>query len=278
MSRDHTADLNENWAAWLDFTAAHAPGGASRTFGAIRCAFVGVPMPLFNQAFVFEAPAASDLAEATKWFEARDVPFWVTTPASHASSVAEVAEQAGLDPDTECTRAWPSPRWPTSRRSRRARRRSSASQNQTGCVMSRSSPRKRSKRRSRQPHCSHRPRPWTTTGAPGSWATSTERRRHADSCSAIGTSPGSTPSASAGLPAHARAAITAAVLAAGHDAGCSVGILQASTMGQPVYDRMGFHTVTQYHHFSPPERTHHRLRELSTQNSFPSGSASTTQL
>jgi GNAT superfamily N-acetyltransferase len=47
------------------------------------------------------------------------------------------------------------------------------------------------------------------------------------------------------------AAITAAVLAAGRDSGCSIGVLQASPMGAPVYDRMGFETVTQYHRFAP---------------------------
>lgn len=61
MSRDELADLNENWAAWLRFTADHAAGGESPTFGAIRCSSVGVPMPLFNQAFVFAEPAVHDL-------------------------------------------------------------------------------------------------------------------------------------------------------------------------------------------------------------------------
>jgi GNAT superfamily N-acetyltransferase len=45
------------------------------------------------------------------------------------------------------------------------------------------------------------------------------------------------------------AAISAAVLTAGRDLGCSIGVLQASPMGEPVYNRMGFETVTQYHLF-----------------------------
>ena len=66
VSRSALGDLNENWATWLQFTADHAAGGASQTFGAIRCSSVGVPMPLFNQAFVFEQPSLDDLTQATR--------------------------------------------------------------------------------------------------------------------------------------------------------------------------------------------------------------------
>lgn len=45
------------------------------------------------------------------------------------------------------------------------------------------------------------------------------------------------------------AAISWTVLAAGRDAGCSIGVLQASPMGEPVYDQMGFETITRYHLF-----------------------------
>lgn len=103
MSRSVLDDLNENWAAWLDFTAEHATSGASRTFGAVRCSSVGVPMPLFNQAFVFDEPAADDLASATSWLSARNVPFWVTAPDATAGAVAGMAESAGLDSSAATT-------------------------------------------------------------------------------------------------------------------------------------------------------------------------------
>lgn len=45
------------------------------------------------------------------------------------------------------------------------------------------------------------------------------------------------------------AAISASVLAAGRDLGCSIGVLQASPMGDPVSCRMGFETATQYNLF-----------------------------
>lgn len=46
------------------------------------------------------------------------------------------------------------------------------------------------------------------------------------------------------------AAITTTVLSAGSDLGCTIGVLQASPMGEPVYEHMGFDTVTQYHSFA----------------------------
>ena len=42
------------------------------------------------------------------------------------------------------------------------------------------------------------------------------------------------------------AAITRQVVADGIAAGCDVAILQASDMGYPVYERMGFRTVVEY--------------------------------
>ena len=46
-------------------------------------------------------------------------------------------------------------------------------------------------------------------------------------------------------------AMTGAVLRAGRDAGCQVGVLQSSEMGYPLYRSMGFETVVTYHHFEP---------------------------
>ena len=46
-------------------------------------------------------------------------------------------------------------------------------------------------------------------------------------------------------------AISRAVLAAGREHGCEIGVLQASPMGRPVYEQMGSETVTRYHHFLP---------------------------
>jgi GNAT superfamily N-acetyltransferase len=48
------------------------------------------------------------------------------------------------------------------------------------------------------------------------------------------------------------AAMTAAALRAGQDRGRRIGTLQASPMGHPVYQRMGFQVVAEYRKFSLP--------------------------
>ena len=48
-------------------------------------------------------------------------------------------------------------------------------------------------------------------------------------------------------------AMSWAVLRAGREAGCHVGVLQSSEMGYPLYERMGFETVVTYHHFEPAD-------------------------
>lgn len=56
------------------------------------------------------------------------------------------------------------------------------------------------------------------------------------------------------LPTHRRrglgAAITSRAVMRGKEQGCSVSILQASAMGQPVYEAMGFRTVAPYRTFA----------------------------
>ncbi len=51
----------------------------------------------------------------------------------------------------------------------------------------------------------------------------------------------------------ALAAMTARVAADGVAAGCDVAILQASDMGRPVYERMGYRRVVQYMGYVEPE-------------------------
>ncbi|SEG84724.1 Acetyltransferase (GNAT) domain-containing protein [Actinacidiphila yanglinensis] len=48
------------------------------------------------------------------------------------------------------------------------------------------------------------------------------------------------------------AVLTVAALAAGQQRGLHIGTLQASTLGEPVYTRLGFERVAEYQLFKPP--------------------------
>jgi GNAT superfamily N-acetyltransferase len=58
------------------------------------------------------------------------------------------------------------------------------------------------------------------------------------------------------IPSHRRRgygqAMTSRVEADGHDEGCTVAVLQASDMGHPIYQRMGYRTVVEYMGYAPP--------------------------
>ena len=50
------------------------------------------------------------------------------------------------------------------------------------------------------------------------------------------------------------AAMTARVVADGVTAGCDVAALQASDLGRPIYERLGFRTVVRYAAYAEPKR------------------------
>lgn len=95
--RDVLSDVSSSWVAWLESMADHVPAGEFGWLGEIPAASVGVPIPLFNQAFVLQQPSVEELRRATRWMTERNVPFWITVPGSLADSVAEIADAAGLE-------------------------------------------------------------------------------------------------------------------------------------------------------------------------------------
>ncbi len=250
MGRDELGDINENWAAWMRFTAEHAAGGESRTFGAIRCSSVGVPMPLFNQAFVFEEPSLDDLQQATSWLTNRNVPFWVTAPDSLASEVGVLAEPVGLDPTSTTMPGMAYARLaalPTDRDSEIVGVTESGQLGDFAVVASEAfgAPLEAAEMLAPASTLDDDRCRWFVAYVDGDPAACGQLLRTADVAGVY----------SIGVRERFRrrglgAEITAAVLGAGRDSGCSIGVLQASPMGEPVYDRMGFKIVTKYHNFA----------------------------
>lgn len=253
VSSDVLADMNDNWAEWLSFTAEHSPGGESRTFGAIRCSSVGVPMPLFNQAFVFEEPSVGDVEQATSWFAERQVPFWVSAPDSVAPAIADMAESTGLDPVAATMPGMayaPLGELPAEEvgGAEFVRITESAQLGDFALVASEAfgAPVQAAALLAPASTLADDRCAWFLGYLDGELAACGQLLRTADIAGVY----------SIGVREQFRrrglgAAITAAALVTGRDRGCSTGVLQASPMGAPVYDRMGFDTVTQYHCFSP---------------------------
>lgn len=253
MSRDQLTDLNENWAAWLHFTADHAPGGETRTFGSIRCSSVGVPMPLFNQAFVFEEPPVDELTRATSWLAGRDVPFWVTVPDSVAPAVADMAGAVGLDPTATTMPGMAHP----------SLDRLAADPVGDVEILEVADPAQLADFAIVASEAFGAPLEAATTLAPAS--TLDDDRcswflGYVDGdpvvCGQLICTADVAGVYSIGVREQFRrrglgTAISATVLTAGRARGCSIGVLQASPMGEPVYRRMGFETVTEYQLFVP---------------------------
>ncbi len=252
MKRDVLSDANSNWVACLEVVTDHVEGGQARRFGTVAAASAGVPIPLFNQVFVFQPPEPAEMAAAVRWISGRELPFWVTVPESLVDDLREFADGAGLvlsegatpgmaltqlddRPDqSSCAEIVPV---------------SDASQlEDVASVTAEAFGLPLDSARALVPAsmledprirwfvgyvdggavaCGQLLRTGHVAGVYAIAVRETFRRR--------------------GLGE----AVSWQVLRAGSEAGCSVGVLQASPMGQPVYRRMGFNEIVRYRHFAP---------------------------
>lgn len=78
MASNHVARLNAHGRTALSKLADHVPDAEVERFGRLTAVWTGVPVPIYNQVFTFDAPAREELEAAVAWMADRDVPFWVT--------------------------------------------------------------------------------------------------------------------------------------------------------------------------------------------------------
>lgn len=78
MDRDAATRVNDNLRTTFLRLADQAPDGATRQFGTVSVAATGFPSQVYNQVFVLESPSRDDVRAALTWVQARDVPFCVT--------------------------------------------------------------------------------------------------------------------------------------------------------------------------------------------------------
>jgi GNAT superfamily N-acetyltransferase len=252
MDTDHTARVNAHTRTAFVKLADHVDEAEVARFGPLTALSAGIPMPLYNQILTFEAPARDDLEAAVSWMAKRDVPFWVTVPdplledvGEHAvelglakaevvqpmmiltslgeippnETVADISEVTDADildevVDITATVFGIPPEF--------------VRQMTTSSMLNDEEVRMFVGRVDGVPVACGRLIKTDDVAGVFDIAVDEEFRRQG-----IGE------------------AITWAVLRAGRDAGCQIGALESTEMGYPLYQRMGFETVVDYHRFEP---------------------------
>lgn len=252
MSSERLSGFHANWAAWLGEFARHVPGAEVRQFGSLPAAAVGMPIPLFNQAFAFEVPTEDELREAVEWLSSRGAPFWVSTPAENADEIAAIAPAVGLADTAESIPGM----W--------------ISLDDVSQLL----PNELHIVRATEPEHLDAfavaisggfgpPPELARTITPDSVLNDDDHNQHLVgyvdeepvACAELVATGDIAGVYSVAVPEQHRRrgygeAVTAAVLRAGRDLGCTTGCLQASDMGKPIYERMGFDTFTEYRLFA----------------------------
>ena len=252
MTRDLVAATNENLRSAFAILAAEAQTGECRQFGPLTAACAGVAVPLFNRVFVFDAPSSGDLSAAVAWLSERDVPFRVTVTEPVVEEVtnhrgdfdlAKAGEQPGMAMGS--LDELPSP-------------------DSVANIAAVTGPEDRDD--------------FSTVTAsafgmpPDVVAQVDQAALAADDMRPFLGRVDGRPAASGllvqsgdvaglywiGVVEEFRRqgigeAMSWAVLRAGREAGCHVGVLQSSEMGYPLYERMGFEPVVTYHQFAPAD-------------------------
>lgn len=248
-------DANANLRTAFVALAEHGETGVTRTFGSIEVAYVGVPIPMFNRLFVFTPPSREDLVAAVDWMAGKDVPFWVTVP----DSVLERFERTVTEADGTL-------------------RLVKAGQPHPGMVLASLEGIGESEpdldvemvvdagglddfvavssaafdipsdvgRRLTPPAILTDDRIEAFLGRVEDQPVACGLLIRTDDVAGVYTIGVEEPFRRRGYGA----AITRAVLEAGRRRGCTVGVLQASAMGYPVYEKMGFETTVEYHQFT----------------------------
>jgi GNAT superfamily N-acetyltransferase len=250
MARDLVDAANANLRVAYVRLAEAVPSGATRRFGPLVAPATGLPVPMFNRVLAFEAPSPDDLSTAVGWLDDRDVPFWVTavepvaealdgsladlglvetaehpgmamapldglSPGDPPADIGEVTDPTGLD--AFCSVAASVFGTPPGVAERIYRAALAADGERLFLARVDGEP----------VACGLLIRSGDVAGVYTIGVVETHRRQ--------------------GLGA----AMTRAVLRAGREAGCEVGVLQSSEMASPLYRDLGFETVVTYHQFEP---------------------------
>jgi GNAT superfamily N-acetyltransferase len=254
MLRDVITDANENWVTAFRSIADHAPEGEARSFGTVTAISTGIPIPFFNPVYVFEPPVEADVHDAISWVAQRGAPFRVVVAEPALAGTEPITARHGLEradgalPGMALASLEEIPRTESPVDIERV---TSAEDVEGFAVVTSATygiPMELAKQ------------------APTEAMATDERMapllgRVDDEPVACGllvrTGDVAGVYAICVMEPFRRQGIgeemSWAVLRAGRDTGAEFGVLQSTEMGYPLYERMGFETVVEYHLFHPAE-------------------------
>jgi ribosomal protein S18 acetylase RimI-like enzyme len=252
MTRDLVTAVNTNGLRTFRRFAEHVPGAETREFGTITGVSLGLPAQLYNQLFVFEAPDHENLDAAVDWIAGRDVPFRISMPESLAETEPIPADELGLVESDDVLPGIAMPSLddlsPADTDVALSEVTDSDALDEFNEVFS---------------SVFGLPPEFTRRAYPESMLDDDAIRFHvgridgeAVACGKVVTTGDVAGVYSVGVeePFRRRGigeAMTREVLRTGRDAGCGVGTLQSTEMAHSLYQRMGFETVVEYHHYEP---------------------------
>lgn len=243
--------VNETLWKMPERLATHIPEREARQFGKVRACYGALPTSAGNRVFVFETPSPDDLEAAVAWLADRNVEFEVTATAPVAAEIADALNSLDLDK----TRESPGMALPSF---------DSIPSNESVANIT-----EVTDHEGRNEFCSvfvdafesspEFPEQITSQVVldDDSYTHLIARQNEQPVACGILLQQGEAAGVfGVGVPPDYRRqglgeAMTWAVLRAGRDAGCTIGVLDSSEMGQPLYEQMGFETVVTFHHFEP---------------------------
>lgn len=252
MTQELVEAVNENLMTTGERLASTISDGEIRQFGPVRALSTGLPAPQFNRIAVTDPQGADNLPAAVTWLSNRGDPFWVTVP---ESVVEEIGDRVV---DLDLVKVDESPGMALASLDGTPGRDSSADIKQV------TEPDGREEYISvfaaafeTPPDMAEQMMPPAVLSEESVRLLAATMDRQAVACGLLSVSGNVAGVYNIGVHPDFRRqglgeAMTWAVLEAGREAGCTVGVLESSEMAYPLYDQMGFETVVDYRHFAPP--------------------------
>jgi len=98
MSVDLVEAANKNYVqTFFDF-ATHSPVGKARRFGDVTAAAYGGSSPFFNRVFVLTDTKQENIERAIEWIDDTGFPYFVTSTQSHSDQLADLPLESGAQP------------------------------------------------------------------------------------------------------------------------------------------------------------------------------------